>query len=118
MTELLGAERSYLDGYGLIDIRNVWLGALAAGGVTGAMASLVPWAIRKRRERLRQREVKAKTPTPNDLPIGLLERLEQLSSQLTLPQAVAQVNGTPTQGFVFPLSDDKGMVHPTNRIGV
>lgn len=85
-------RRSYVDGYGLTDIRNVWLGAMAIGLVVGGFPAFVRWV----RTTLATRKV----PTGRDDARAVLARLARVGSPTTLRQVRFSHEGAVVQGFV------------------
>jgi hypothetical protein len=110
ITGLRGDEhrRSYVDGYGLTDIRNVWLSAIAVGFAFG----LLVWGWRRPVHWIQRWASRRRIPTSGDDPLKLLERLKRANSAMSLPQATFEHEGTNVQGFVARQADDGVWVVP------
>ncbi|WP_411080424.1 hypothetical protein [Streptomyces sp. cmx-18-6] len=74
-TAATGNARTYLQGYGIRDLLQVWIASV----VIGFAAFAVPWAVQTYRIRMT-------TPQPTDDAERVLRRLARAHSQLVLPQ--------------------------------
>ncbi len=89
--------RSYLSGYGLRDVISVWFGSILAATIAWILLSAflairirIRIAKANRIARQHEDEVRQKTPTKNDSPVQMLERMVLLGA--TLPPKQVMVN--------------------------
>lgn len=110
-------ERSYLKGYGLIDIFLVWFGSVAMGIIAWSATTCyrVSWDIYRqhrhaKQEAQRQAEIARRTPNEDDNPIKILEKMSLNDVKFPLEQAKAGQN-SPAQCFIIlPAAKDRPAV--------
>jgi hypothetical protein len=98
---LTGARRNYLEGYGLLDVIQVWLSsillaALAYVGVLGTrnlVSRLIDWVRTVKRQR--------RTPSPDDSPLSLLKKLHRQNLGVWLERVNLKIEGTDHFAFIL-----------------
>lgn len=92
-----GEPRSYLEGYGLGDVMQVWFGSVLLGTV-GYLAAATGLNLRGRVARLYWAR---RRPSPADSPVIVLRKLHRQGLGVTLPQVTVEVEGAVQQAFVL-----------------
>ncbi|HWN44747.1 MAG TPA: hypothetical protein VNW71_21165 [Thermoanaerobaculia bacterium] len=115
VTESLGGRRSYLEGYGLVDVIRVWMGSI----LFALVAFLVMDFVGRRREaqqRRREEEQRKRIFTPADTPIAVLRKLKLQNGTVYRDRVNVKLDGQVRRAYLLQRDGDRIWIAPGIRL--